>query len=215
MELRNKSVKRGNDEPRGINKLKWKNMSRPVKRGVMALGVVFGLSLAATPLIDCSSRRSKDKEPENKKGDLVSEKPKTKKVEVFMSEVEVPVETKTFSDTLKEGDSVPLEKKAGQHAEILLKVTKIDENGVGVVLEVETAFERGYVDHAPNAGSSVDSLGLLPYGKSLVLGESLYTKEIKVEKGDNPDEVLVTIVSTKPKYTNKSDKKERGHGTSW
>jgi len=109
-----------------------------------------------------------------------SEKPETKKVEVFMSEIEVPVETKTLTKTVKKGDTLSVF-EAGP-ASVSLKIADVNEKGVGLTCEVETLFEQ-----AENFEYPV----LVPYGKTVRLGES--ATEVKAEKGKNPGEAVVTV----------------------
>lgn len=122
MELKNKSVKRE------VN-LKKAEKLKPVhsRKAPLISTLVVSTALAV------GACTAKDEKPvENKKGDLVTEaeKPKTKKVDVFMSEVEVPAEKFEAQPlsitTVKVGDKFDMY----GNGEPALTVTKIDERGV-------------------------------------------------------------------------------------
>lgn len=206
MEMRNKSVKR----------VDGKKAEKPKQAHSKKAPLIAGL-VAATALAVGACTAKDEKPVENKKGELVTEdkaekpktkkievfmsevevpeenvveeKPKTKTVEVFMSEVDVPMETKAMTKTVKENDILPLATSTSESAwAMFLKVTKVDSKGVEVVLENEV-----FMSDTTSEPMRVD------YGKSLKTGEAAISVEIKAEKGEKAGEAALTVKMTVPK----------------
>ncbi len=167
-----------------------KTVDKPVhsKKAPMIAGIATAVVIAAG---GCAIKDIKvDKEPENKKGNLVAEDKaeKTKKVEVFMSELEVPedkIEMKSVTKTVKEGDELPSMWLGTdfRHME-KAKVGKVDENGIEVVWSIETSLEKnGFLDHSMK----------IPYGETGRIGEFELVWEIKAEKGKKAGEAVVNV----------------------
>jgi hypothetical protein len=106
-------------------------------------------------------------------------KPKTKNDTVCTC-----TQTMSCTRTVTEGNYLPNMWVGKSFKDMISpKVTKIDEKGVEVTWNVETMFEKGEIAHHM----------IIPYGKSLKLGEGALAWEIKAEKGKTAGEAVVTV----------------------
>lgn len=187
---------------------------RHTKKAPMIASLVASVALVTGA---CTVKDVKvDKEPENKKGDLVAEdkveKPKTKKIEVFMSEVEVPEENvvkekpktaeeaflsdygnpEEWCDGVMPEDCIPTKSKsikekfekgeAFSMCDIIVEIAEVNENGIKIDV---IAFDD-LIGPVPFDGPTFE----IPYGS--VLPDELELSETKIEKGKKPGEVIIT-----------------------